>query len=259
MIFMSQNSSPVSIAASILATRRRNAEQGDRLPESCRPLDIDSALAIQSSITEQLGIPVRAWKCGTPSEGRIVAAPIYTVTAQGSKDCFANVRAGHVRVEPELAFILGRDLPARDTAYTAADVDAAIAETRLALELIDSRYSDPASVSFAENLADGLLNQGLFIGMAVDGQKAGKAGTMPIRVTLESGHETLLDGRHPNADPRAPLYWLAEFLRSKGTGLQAGQAVITGSYAGSFDLPVGQEVTIRYGDLGELTVRFSSR
>ncbi|WP_292932272.1 fumarylacetoacetate hydrolase family protein [Noviherbaspirillum sp.] len=256
---MSQNSSPVSSAASILATRRKNADQGPRLPESCRPLDVDTALAIQSSVTEQLDVAVRAWKCATPSEGRIVMAPIYAVTVQGAGDCPAIVRAGHVRVEPELAFILGKDLPARDAAYTPAEVDAAIAETRLALELIDSRYRDPAGASFAENLADGLLNQGLFIGMAVDGEKARTTATLPIRVTLESGHETLLDGRHPNADPRAPLYWLAEFLRSKGTGLQAGQAVITGSYAGSFDLPVGQEATIRYGELGDLTVRFSQQ
>jgi 2-keto-4-pentenoate hydratase len=183
-------------------------------------------------------------------------APIYAVTVQGGGDCPAIVRAGHVRVEPELAFILGRDLPAREAAYTPAEVDDAMAEVRLALELIDSRYSDPAAASFAENLADGLLNQGLFIGKAVEEEKARTTATMPIRVTLESGHETLLDGRHPDADPRAPLYWLAEFLRCKGTGLQAGQAVITGSYAGSFDLPVGQEATIRYGDLGDLTVRF---
>ena len=256
---MSQNPSPALIAASILSARRRNAEQGDQLSESCRPLDIDAALAIQSSVTEQLGLPVRAWKCGTPSEGRIVMAPIYAVSLQDAGHCPAIVRAGHVRVEPELAFVLGKDLPARDAAYTAAEVDAAIAETRLALELIDSRYCDPASVSFAENLADGLLNQGLYIGMAVDGEKARMAAAMPIRVTLESGQETLIDGRHPNADPRAPLHWLAEFLRNKGAGLQAGQAVISGSYAGSFDLPVGQQATIRYGDLGELTVRFSAR
>ncbi|HJV50134.1 MAG TPA: fumarylacetoacetate hydrolase family protein [Noviherbaspirillum sp.] len=256
---MSQNSSPVFSAASILAARRRNAEQGPRLPESCQPLDVDTALAIQSGVTGQLGAPVRAWKCATPAEGRIVVAPIYAVSVQGDGECRAIVRAGHVRVEPELAFILGKDLPARDAAYTSAEVDAAIAETRVALELIDSRYRDPAGASFAENLADGLLNQGLFLGMTVDGEQARTAAAMPIRMTLESGHETLLDGRHPNAEPRAPLYWLAEFLRSRGTGLQAGQAVITGSYAGSFDLPVGQEARMRYGELGDLTVRFAQR
>jgi 2-keto-4-pentenoate hydratase len=82
-------------------------------------------------------------------------------------------RSGHLhvwsdqqcaRIEPELAFILGRDLPARAESYTVAEIDAAIQETRLALELIGTRYSDPDAATFAEHLADGLFNQGLYLG-----------------------------------------------------------------------------------------------
>lgn len=256
---MSQAPSSIVSAATILSTRRRNGEQGARLPEWCRPLDIDTALAIQAAVTTQLGERIGAWKCGMPAEGRVVAAPIYAGTVHFGSPCAAWAHAAQVRVEPELAFILGQDLPAREAPYTPADVDAAIAGTHLALELIDSRYSEPAGAGFAENLADGLLNQGLFIGPQVDSEKARTAGTMAIRVRFETARETLLDGRHPNADPRAPLYWLAEFLRGRGTGLHAGQAVITGSYAGSFDVPIEQEIAIRYGSLGDLAVRFSQR
>lgn len=256
---MSQTPTAVSHAASILAGRRRNAGQGPRLPEACRPLDTATALAVQDDVTSQLGATVRAWKCGTPSEGRIIAAPIYSLAVQGSGPCPAIVRAGKVRVEPELAFILGKDLPARSDAYTPAEIDAAIAETCLALELIDSRYGDHAGVPFEEHLADGLLNQGLFLGMPVDGEMARATAAMPICVTLETGEQTHHEGRHPDAAPRAPLYWLVKFLRDRGIGLQAGQAVITGSYVPSFELPAGVEATIRYGDLGALTVRFSPR
>jgi 2-keto-4-pentenoate hydratase len=256
---MSQAPFPVTSAATILAARRRSGEQGPRLPEVCRPLQVDTALAIQAAVTEQLGDRISAWKCGMPADSRVVLAPIYAGTIHAANPCAAWAHAGQVRVEPELAFILGRDLPARDTPYTPADVDAAIARTHLALELIDSRYSDPADATFAENLADGLLNQGLFIGPQVDSEQARTTGTMAIRVTPETGQEVQLEAHHPNADPRAPLYWLAEFLRSKGQGLQAGQAVITGSYAGSFDVPMAQQIAIRYGDLGVLTVHFAQR
>ncbi|MDB5838396.1 MAG: hypothetical protein JWQ23_348 [Herminiimonas sp.] len=256
---MSQGPFPVTSAATILAARRRSGEQGPRLPERCRPLQVDTALAIQAAVTKQLGDRIGAWKCGMPAESSVVLAPIYTGTIHAASPCAAWAHAGQVRVEPELAFILGRDLPARDAPYTPADVDAAIARTHLALELINSRYSDPADAAFAENLADGLLNQGLFIGPQVHGEKARGAGMMAIRMNLETGQEVQLEGRHPNADPRAPLYWLAEFLRRNGQGLQAGQAVITGSYAGSFEVPVEQQITIRYGDLGVLTVRFTQR
>lgn len=251
--------SPNTDAASILAARRRSGEQGPRLPEGCRPLDVDTALAVQAAVTEQLGERIGGWKCGTPSEGRVVLAPIYAGTMHVSSPCAAWARDAQVRVEPELAFILGRDLPARDTPYTPVEIDAAIARTHLALELIGSRYSDPSGVTFAENLADGLLNQGLFIGPQVDGEKARTAATMAIRVMSGTAQPINLEGRHPNAEPRAPLYWLAEFLRSRGKGLQAGQAIITGSYAGSFDLPAGQDILIEYGSLGRLTVRFAQR
>lgn len=246
-------------AATILAQRRRSGEQGDRLPESCRPVDIDTALAIQARVTEQLGERVGGWKCGLSTENAVITAPIHAGTIHAESPCPVRIHAGQVRVEPELAFVLARDLPPRTTPYTVAEVDAAIARTHLALELIDSRYSRPAEAAFVENLADGLLNQGLFIGPQVDDALARTAGDLPIRVRLETGEEIRLDGRHPNAHPRAPLYWLAEFLRSKGQGLRAGQAVITGSYAGSFDVPVGQEIAMQYGELGLLTVRFAPR
>lgn len=251
--------SPITEAASILAARRRSGKQGPRLPEQYRPCDTDAALAVQAAVTGLLGARIGGWKCATPSAGRPVLAPVYADCIQASSPCTARAHAGQVRVEPELAFILGADLPARDESYTVADIDAAIARTHLALELIDSRYDDPVQATFDENLADGLLNQGLFIGPQIDAEAARAAATLALRVEHGTEPAMTLDGRHPNADPRAPLYWLAEFLRSKGQGLHAGQAVITGSYAGSFALPVGQDVTIEYGGLGALTVRFAAR
>jgi len=256
---MSLIPSLISSAAGILAARRKCGEQGARLPEWCRPSDVDTALAIQAAVTEQLGDPIGAWKCGLPAESRIVMAPIYAGNISIDSPCYVRARAGQVRIEPELAFIVGHDLPVRDVPYTPAEVDAAIARTHLALELIDSRYSHPDDAGFAENLADGLLNQGLFIGPQVDDDEARAISNMTIRVILELDQEIRLDGHHPNGDPRAPLYWLVEFLRRRGQGLQADQAIITGSYVGSFNVPVGQNIAIRYGDLGVLKVCFAQQ
>lgn len=251
--------SPATLAAAILAERRRCGQPGERLPQHLRPQDADAALAIQAGVTQQLGESVAAWKCGLPSEGRPVLAPIYAAGVQRSNPCRAWARGGQARVEPELAFVLGRDLPARAAPYEAAEIDAAIASTHLALELIDSRYSDPEQADFFENLADGLLNQGLYLGPQVDMEQSRRAGELAISIHVDEQETSLLQGRHPAADPRAPLYWLAEFLRSRGQGLLAGQAVITGSYAGSFALPLGQEIAIRYGALGRLQLSFAAR
>jgi 2-keto-4-pentenoate hydratase len=251
----------VTEAAHILAARRRSGEQGPRLPLTCRPLSLEAAFDIQMAVTEQLGERIGAWKCGLPSQDHLVAAPIHSGRINVASPCAVWTRGGQVRVEPELAFVLGRDLPPRDLPYTPEDVDDAIASTHLALELIDSRYSLEAAreASFAEKLADGLVNQGLFIGPEVDAERSRAAGDLSIQVSLASGVVSHHEGHHPNGQPRAPLYWLAEFLRSRGQGLMAGQAVITGSYAGSFTLPLGEDITLQYGELGALSVRFSAR
>lgn len=258
-------------ASTLLAERRRTGRPGPRLPASCRPTDFDAALRIQSAVTAQLNEAIGAWKCGTPAPDKIVLAPIHRGTVCRTSPCAAFARQVdgrmQVKVEPELAFVLGRDLPPRDTPYAWADVDAAIAHTHLALELIDNRFDEDADASFIEKLADGLVNQGLFIGPEVDGERARGAEHIALTITQAgpASRQTPqhIEGRHPNREPREPLYWLAEFLRSRGDGLRAGQAVITGSYAGSFWLPVNEPIRIDYADgagaLGTLAVQFKAR
>ena len=48
----------------------------------------------------------------------------------------------------------------------------------------------------------------------------------------------------------------SQFLGERGRGLQAGQAVITGSYAGALELPLGRQLDIGFGAFGALPIRF---
>jgi 2-keto-4-pentenoate hydratase len=249
----------IAAAAAILLDRRQSREQGGALPDACRPLDIDSGFAVQAGVTAGLGLGISGWKCALPSPGRTVAAPLYAGSIHDTSPCPVIVRNGQVRVEPELAFVIAHDLPVRDTPYTAADVDAAISRTHMALELIDSRYVDHKAVAFPDNLADGLVNQGLFIGPQVDTDAASRATDIALRIRAPQAEERTLAGHHPDTHPRAPLYWLAEFLRSRGDGLRAGQVVITGSYAGAVDVPPATDLEIVYGELGSLHVHFTAR
>ena len=113
------------------------------------------------------------------------------------------------------------------------------------LELIGCRYADPTSATFLEMLADGLNNQGLFVGPEV-----GDGAIRPletIRVTVASATETILthEGRHGDGHPLRPLVWLANFFASRDQGLEAGQIVTTGSYAGVLELPLATPLEIR--------------
>lgn len=248
----------INTAARVLAQRRLRGEQGPVLPDDCRPHDIDTALAIQAAVATQMGQAIGGWKCALPTDTKLVVAPIYAPTIFSQSPCPIWARAGKVRIEPEIAFYLGRDLPIREQPYTPAEVDTAVAASHLALELIDNRYAPDAGNLFPDNLADGLINQGLYIGPELDADLA--AQLSEFELTLDVAGETLQRAaRHPDGLPRRPLYWLAEWLRSRGQGLKAGQWVITGSYAGAIPIPVDEAIIASFGDLGAIEVRLNAR
>jgi 2-keto-4-pentenoate hydratase len=255
--------SHVHTAGAILAERRRHGVSGPRLSDALRPATLWHALAIQSAVIEHMGEAVVGWKCGTPGPDKLVVAPLFAGSLHQASPCpvWATASQGgdQVKIEPELAFVIGRDLPPRDEPYRPEEVDLAIAGTHVALELIDSRYDSGEDLSFADKLADGLVNQGLFLGPRVDDDTARLARAMPIEVRADGQAWQAFDGQHPDGEPRLPLYWLADYLRGHGQGLRAGQVVITGSYAGSFMVPVGAALSVRFGALGELAVRFAAR
>ena len=56
--------------------------------------------------------------------------------------------------------------------------------------------------------------------------------------------------------PRAQPYSDADVRASRGEGLEAGQIVTLGSYAGVLELPLATPLDIRFGDLGTLSVQF---
>lgn len=252
-------------AAAILVERRQTGTQGDRLPESCRPTNIEQALAIQAAVSERwcdlMDDSIGGWKCLLPPQDKLVVGPIYTRTIDSVAPVSLWPKPGTAdiaRIEPELAFFFGQDLPAREEPYTPADVDAAISRTHLALELINCRYTDPSQCEFPEMLADGLVNQGLFIGPQVDSEFARNASKFTLNVS-HNGQSSSHHAKHPNTHPRAPLYWLAEFLRSQGQGIVAGQAVITGSFAGVLEVPMGTEISLEYVGLGTMNVSFTAK
>jgi len=254
-------------AATILVERRISGTQGERLPLACRPHNLEQALAVQAAVTshwcEHMDDSIGGWKCLLPPEGKLVVGPIYTRTIDSIPPVSlwpkTSADGERARIEPELAFFFGQDLPPRAEPYTPADVDAAIARTHMALELINSRYEDPASCEFPEMLADGLVNQGLFIGPEVDSANAAAACSFTITLHYANGELIVRQGQHPNTHPRAPLYWLAEFLRRRGQGIVAGQPVITGSFSGVLEGPLNTEIRIDYAGLGSMQVSFTAR
>jgi len=242
-------------AAQFLFAARNSGRPGARIPAGARPADIAAALAIQNRVRELVGLPVGGWKCSAPSEPRpISCAPIFAPTIFRTSPCPVITGGGTTKIEPEIAFVLGRDLPPRATPYSEDEVRGALREARFVLELMGSRYAESTGISFPELLADSVSNQGLFVGPIVNDALSRPLEAFPI--TVRRNDETLMakEGKHPDGHPLRPLYWLANYLARRGDHLRAGMIVTTGSYCGVIDAPLDVPLTIMYGDLGSLAV-----
>ena len=142
--------------------------------------------------------------------------------------------------------------------YSEADVLAAIREPRLVLELIGPRYSDPATATFPEQLADAIFNQGLYVGPAIPDALDRSLAAIHIAVDIAGKRVHEVDGKHPDGHPLRPLVWLATYLAQRDQPLRAGQIVTTGSYCGVIDVPVAAPIVVNFGGLGAVTVQFSA-
>jgi len=243
-------------AAQTLLARRKNNHRGDALPADCRPTNLDDALAIQTATVEASGKKIAGWKCLIPlNPEQIIVAPVLEGTVQQGSECVVEcTEPGKTLIEPEIAFVLGTDLPARDTAYTEQEIDQAIASSHMALELLQRRYAATANdeLIFADRQADCLLNQGIFVGPEITKEQAYNAGEIKLSIDDKE-----YDGKHPNQSAHTPVYWLINFMRERGVSFEKGQTIITGSYAGAIEVPI-KKTDIIYQGFGQYQVTFKA-
>lgn len=246
-----------TLAATELLNRRDNDVQAGCLADMMRPNDLEQAFAIQQAMVTLSGQAVGGWKCLLPiSPEQLIAAPILANTVQQqTATCVLKADKGLARIEPEITFILGHDLPAKADGYSDDEIEAAIASCHMALELMKSRFSESANESFYEKLSDCLLNQGLYIGPELDRAKAYQASEINITVS-QHGKTRTFAGVHPNASSYKAVYWLINYMSKRGVDFTQGQAIITGSYAGIVDVDFDAPVDIEYEGLGSYQITF---
>jgi 2-keto-4-pentenoate hydratase len=248
-------------AAQQLLARRVSGTKAYSVDATIKPNTIEEALIVQQETIKLRTDFVAGWKCLLPlAEDKIIIAPIFSDTMQNGEQCWLMQDNNKVRVEPEIAFVLNHDLPARKEGYTAAEIDAAIGSCHMALELIQSRFADDSDALFPERLADCLVNQGLFIGPEIDKAVAFSANKFQVSIKQyepnTAVNEQVFNGVHPNPLPQLPVYWAINFMTKRGTNFKKGEAFTTGSYAGVVELYFDQTTQIDYAGIGSFKVIF---
>jgi 2-keto-4-pentenoate hydratase len=130
------------------------------------------------------------------------------------------------RIEPEIAFVLRRDLAGPGA--NAADAAAAVDFVLPALEIIDSRIAD-WRITLVDTIADNASSGGVVLG-----SRPTPLGALDLRVTgcnLYRGGDVVATGAGGAVlgSPLIALAWLANTLGRYGEVLRAGQVVLPGS------------------------------
>jgi 2-oxo-3-hexenedioate decarboxylase len=200
------------------------------LSEQAPGLDVDAAYAIQGLAREAAG-PLAGWKLGVTSRAEQAQAgadaPVRGFLASANALDLGKPLASdeliQPRAQPEIVFVIGRDLSG--AAVTAADVLAATASVATGIEILDSRFG--AQVTVPDLVADNASAGRFLVGSPVP--FAG-VDLRLVGVVLEHNGQVVATaaGAAALGHPAAAVAWLVRSLAAAGEGLAAGQVVLSG-------------------------------
>jgi 2-keto-4-pentenoate hydratase len=154
------------------------------------------------------------------------------------------------RIEVEIAFVLGSPVLAGDTGE--AEILAATDHCRLALEIVDSRWSQraPLGLLIADNVSAARVVLGPRVALdTIDWDSLAATLTVGDRVTRGSSAKL--------GHPAAFVAWLARSLRGKGERLEAGQTIMSGTLIPPVPASPGDHASAEFAGLGRVTASFT--
>lgn len=156
------------------------------------------------------------------------------------------------RVEVEVGFVLGEDLPG--AGCTEDDVLAATEAVAPSIELIDTRIRD-WKIALCDTIADNASSAGFVLGEARVSPK--DIDITAIDAKLTRNGELIAEGRSDAVlgNPATAVAWLSRKVESFGVRLKKGDIVLPGSCTFAVDVRGGDEFVADFAGLG--TVRLS--
>lgn len=201
--------------------------------------DLDAAYAVQDAYVARLrrtsDVRPAGYKVGltskrmqamcridTPVAGVVLDGRVHASGAELRLSSF-----GRIGLEFEICVIAGKDLPPIGRDYTQDEAAAAIGAVAAAVEIVDDRSCDYATLDVLSLVADNSWNAGVVLGdrvTSIPDLAACEAVIAAGGVEIDRGH-----GRDALGGPLVPFTWLANHLCRRGEGLREGDLVMTGS------------------------------
>jgi 2-keto-4-pentenoate hydratase len=157
------------------------------------------------------------------------------------------------RVEVEVGFVLGEDLPGEGC--TEQDVVDATEAVAPAIELIDSRIAD-WDIRIGDTIADNASSAGYVLGP--DRVKPTDVDLTSIEARLIRNGDQVAEGRSDAVlgDPLIAVAWLARKVASFGVRLEAGNVILPGSVHRAVDVRPGDDFEAVFDGLGSVRLSF---
>ncbi|MEN6417509.1 MAG: fumarylacetoacetate hydrolase family protein [Clostridiaceae bacterium] len=260
---MSAVTERIAACAAKLAEAERTRVPVTPLTREYPELTVDDAYAIQLVNVNRLlaqGAAISGKKIGLTSPGMQqllgVDEPDYGHLFR-FMDCACDVPADELiqpKIEAEIAFILGSDLPERDVG--AQDVLDCTAYVSAAFEIVDSRVAD-WKIKLADTISDNASS-----GRYVLGSKRVSPKSLDLAAVTMSVEQTGRGvvskgvGSAVMGDPAVSVAWLANCLRGYGVSLKKGEVILSGAFAAALPAAKGDAFCATFSTLGTVTARF---
>ena len=240
-----------SVEAAAVALLEARRSRHPVSPSTPGPGSLQEAFAVQDRVGRDLGAP-GAWKVG----GGGTCAPIAGPLVRPSPCRWPAGDFLKIGIEAEIAFLIGRDIPAGIAPPGRDVVRDAVASLHAAIEIVDSRFDVWPVPHPLWALADNQNNGGLVYETSGRPWREEEAlGRAEVTVTVDGEPRFAGTGVNPGGDPFALLVWLADHLAARSGGLKAGTIVTTGSLTGIIFVEPGADVVASIAGLGEVRLQ----
>ncbi|MFT7028487.1 MAG: 2-keto-4-pentenoate hydratase [Paracoccaceae bacterium] len=243
------------IAAEIEA-RAPFVDHGDALPTVAGAYDAqDRMAAILGPRRGGIGGRKIAWN--GPGQAAAMGLPgpaIAPIFAAGVRETPARLFAADwvsFFFEPEIAAVLGEDLPPREGGYTADDLTGRAIRLHPAFELMDRRRCGAPSAHGV--IASGVFNEGLALGGP--GLPAGDVDVAALRSVVTLNGDVILDRvGAATMHPLEAVALIATHASARGITLRAGEILLCGTHLPPQAEPGPATLTFDLGPLGSVSL-----
>ncbi|MDE1155162.1 MAG: fumarylacetoacetate hydrolase family protein [Acidobacteriaceae bacterium] len=242
--------------ADILLDARRTGKFLQDLPAELMPQDMDEAYAVQDKIAQAHG-EIGGWKIGAPNaEATPLFGPMPKAWMSANHSALRGERWRYRGLEAEIAFVVGQDLPARETPYTREEVIAAMASCHPVIEVLESAFVDPTKASRLASFADLQMHGGFVYGSAIENWQAIDWNTEKVTLTVDGVLRVERTGSNTSGDLVKLLPWLANEGTKRTGGLRKGQWITTGSWTGNTPAGSPSVIDVTFSRAGNVGFRF---